>query len=1126
MLAARAPAAAPRAPARATGGAPRAATPKTVPSVAGGPAVKLRANVKNPRLRKVLEQVEKKAAEEKQHPPASQKAAEAQAAAQPPGNEKLAGAKAGQVGVMKEAPTGKPESNSFLDLLRAEIDKVMPKTLGDADNFMEGGQKDQLKGAVSGNVNQQSDAAASGIKGATSQAPDPSAVAGKEVTPMPAEGTPAPPAVNAGEGMPLPKTDAEISLQKSKQEVNEQMADAEVTPEQLKKANDPRFSAVLTAKGAVEKQADAAPKQYRTGEAKTLSQAVAQAQVNAKTGLAAVRGHRAKSGTEVKSRQQLAKEKDEAARKAVADGIESIYNRTKQAVEGKLATLEPDVMALFDKGVDAALATMKDYVDARMGEYKSDRYDRIGGSLLWAKDKLFGMPDEVNVFIQEGRRRFTQSMDALIVRVANLVETRLQEAKTVVAKGEAEVHAFVLRQPKDLQGVAKEAEKAVGDRFRELEKGIDEKKNDLAQKLAQRYKEASDKADAMKQQMEEENKGLVSGFIEKLGAIIKALAEFKDKLMGLLRKGWETIKQIIADPIGFLGNLISAIKQGVTRFKDNIWTHLKAGFMQWLFGSLADAGITLPKDLSLPSILGLVLSVLGLTYDRLRAKAVTLIGERNVKILEKLYEYVKTLITEGPAALWEKVKDDLSNLKAMVIDAIQDWIVTTIVKAAITKLVTMFNPAGAIIQAIMAIYKTVMFFIENASKIMALLEAVINSVSAIASGNIGGAATWIEQALARTIPVIIGFLARLIGLGGISDKIREIIKKVQTVVDKAIDKVLEKIVTVVKKLFGKGGGKAAPGEKEGAAAALPNTEVKTKLDMEGASHTLTTTITDGRAKTTIATDPVDLLGATSQAIEEVQRGPGPRTKTVHHQQPQEHPFRPGPAKGGARSCRPRSGRAERLPGGDDTTRQGTSHQRGCQAPRTGAPRARQEPSGLLQGSHAAPARAPEGLQRPRPALPPREFTTTSWKTFTAQALPTLKAELKALQKANDVQTWESWKNKPIYKIHPKAMIKDFDTNQIKRGADNTVYDYQVDHIVALADHWKAKGHNDVDAERNRTAVGTSNLRLITQVGNREKGADEKYQSWVGKEFTSKYSGGNKKNSHEIDGVAFEVPSGS
>ena len=79
----------------------------------------------------------------------------------------------------------------------------------------------------------------------------------------------------------------------------------------------------------------------------------------------------------------------------------------------------------------------------------------------------------------------------------------------------------------------------------------------------------------------------------------------------------------------------------------------------------------------------------------------------------------------------------------------------------------MFNPAGAIIQAILLIYDTVTFLIENATKILQFVEAVIDSVAAIAAGNIASAANWIEQALGRMIPILNGFLAQLLGLGGI-----------------------------------------------------------------------------------------------------------------------------------------------------------------------------------------------------------------------------------------------------------------------------------------------------------------------------------------------------------------------
>ncbi|HMC51025.1 MAG TPA: hypothetical protein VKH20_10315, partial [Solirubrobacterales bacterium] len=760
----------------------------------------------DPRFRKVMDQLKAGAAKTKAHPPAGKKAADAAAAAKGPPNERLAAGKAKQVDKIKEAKEGKPEPTSFLAILRAEIAKAMPKNLGETENFDQTAQ--QMKGGLKGNVSQQKENSTKDVSGASKQAPAPAGEAKVGGT-VPAEPAPGAPPVNAPEGMPAPKSDADVSLQDSKQDTDDQMKEAEVTPQQLQKANDPRFSAVLDAKTQVARQADAAPAQFRAQEKATLSTTAATAQAEGRRGAAAMIGVRGGSNTRVLTRQQQQKAADEKKRLEVVAQIETIFTDTKNRVDQKLASLDTEVGAIFDQGTDAALNAMTSFVNTRMRKYKIDRYLSIPivGPARWIRDQFLGLPDEVNVFYEQGRQLFQGLMDNLVVRVATLVERRLKEAKDEVAKGQAAIKKLVADQPKALQQQLQQTVQDVTGRFSELERGIEDKKNQLAQALASKYKEAFDKANDALKKIQDENKGLVAGFIEKLGEVIKALMEFKDKLMAILRKGAETIKLIIADPLGFLSNLIAAVKGGIQAFVANIWTHLKKGFMTWLFGALAGAGIEIPSDLSLPSILKLVLGVLGITYDRMRAKAVKLIGERNVKIIEKLVEYIRALITGGPAALWEKVKEDLSNLKAMVIDAIQNWLIETVVKQAVAKIVSMFNPAGAIIQAIIAIYNIVMFVVEKAQQIMAFVEAVVNSVHAIATGAIGGAINWIEQALARTIPIVIGFLARLIGLGGISQKIKDFILKVQAKVDAAIDKAIAKVVAFVKKMFGKLTGK-------------------------------------------------------------------------------------------------------------------------------------------------------------------------------------------------------------------------------------------------------------------------------------------------------------------------------
>ncbi|HXH37804.1 MAG TPA: hypothetical protein VNN08_04200, partial [Thermoanaerobaculia bacterium] len=341
----------------------------------------------DPRFRKVMEQLKAGASKTKSHPPAAKKAAEAAAAAKGPPNERAAGGKAKQVDKIKDAPSKKPEPNSFLAMLRAEIEKAMPKTLGETEHFDDKAQ--QMKGGLKGNVSQQKEQAAGGVAGASREQPG-NAGEAKVSTPVPPEGAAPPPAVSGGEGMPAPKSDGDVSLQDSKQDTDQQMKDAEVSPQQLQKANDPRFSAVLDAKTQVARQADAGPAQFRAAERTTLTGAAAGAQNAARQGAAAMVGVRRGSGTRVLTRQQQQQQRDEAKRREVVAHIEQIFNDTKARVEQKLTSLDTEVGAMFDQGTDAALAAMTSYVDRRILRYKLDRYLSIPvvGAARWIRDQF------------------------------------------------------------------------------------------------------------------------------------------------------------------------------------------------------------------------------------------------------------------------------------------------------------------------------------------------------------------------------------------------------------------------------------------------------------------------------------------------------------------------------------------------------------------------------------------------------------------------------------------------------------------------------------------------------------------------------------------------------------------
>jgi hypothetical protein len=284
--------------------------------------------------------------------------------------------------------------------------------------------------------------------------------------------------------------------------------------------------------------------------------------------------------------------------------------------------------------------------------------------------------------------------------------------------------------------------------------------------------------------------------------VLRLAGSFGTRVLGVIRRAGALITTIINDPIGFLGNLIRALRGGFERFSANILDHLRTGLLEWLFGALSGAGLTLPTRFDLKGIISIVLQVIGLTYDRLRAKLVDLIGDRNVRYIEGVFDFLVTILNGGLSAAWEKIVEFAGNLQETVIGGIRDWVARTIVGQAITRLVTMFNPVGAIIQGIMTIYNTVVFFIERAQQIAALADAVFDSISNIAAGNLGAAINYVERTMARTLPVIIGFLARLIGLGGISDRIKDIIRRIQAPVNRAIDRVADFIVRQAQRLIG------------------------------------------------------------------------------------------------------------------------------------------------------------------------------------------------------------------------------------------------------------------------------------------------------------------------------------
>lgn len=294
---------------------------------------------------------------------------------------------------------------------------------------------------------------------------------------------------------------------------------------------------------------------------------------------------------------------------------------------------------------------------------------------------------------------------------------------------------------------------------------------------------------------------LMSDLVGFAGAALMKLLEFifeavmgagGNRVLAILKRARATFLTIIRNPVGFLRNLLGAVGQGVRQFRANILRHLREGVIAWLTGPVARAGIQMPERWDVRGVIWFVLQILGLTWQRVREKLVRLMGERAVGMLEAGFQLIQDIRQRGLVqALRDRVAEFFGQLREAALGGIRTFIQQRLVMAGITQLVSLLNPVGAVIQAIIKTYTTIQFFIERINQILDLVESVVNSVSAIASGAIGQAANFVERTMARTIPVILDFLARFIGLGDVGGHIQRTIQGLQARVDQMLDRAVD-----------------------------------------------------------------------------------------------------------------------------------------------------------------------------------------------------------------------------------------------------------------------------------------------------------------------------------------------
>ncbi|MGB6300846.1 MAG: DUF4157 domain-containing protein, partial [Rivularia sp. (in: cyanobacteria)] len=795
----------------------------------------------DPAFQEVTQATQEVAEQQQEHQPGKEKADEAQAAAEPPSNEVESKAEAKQVKKMEQADTPEFDAGALKEQLKQRIADIAPKNMEETEQFKDSNKVDEIKGEVTNKVDEEKKASQSDLEEKKDETPDTSGIEPKKVEAIPeSDKNKKAKDTQAKKAAPKPKGNSEVEapIQEESKSLDKKLADNKVTEDQLKKSNEPQFQKALDSKQEAQTHAQEAPSNYRQSEQDIISGAQETAVATANEKTQEMQDARAKEFSAVEKQQEGTKGKDEKARSKVATDINKIYEKTKTQVDKTLEELDSKVQKEFDAGAEKAKQAFEEHVDKKMKEYKDDRYSGFWGPGKWLWDKLAGMPDEVNVFYEEGRDIFIEKMDSVIDKVVKIMSKGLSKAKKQIKDGKKKVQNYVEQLPDDLKEVGNEAAQDIEQKFGELEQNVNSKKDELIDTLASKYQENLEAVDARIEEMKEANKGLVQKAIEFIGNVINTIVEMTKLFMQILARIAEVIGDILADPVGFFKNFIQGIKQGFENFINNIGEHLQQGLIGWLTGTMGAAGIEMPESLDDKGIFSLAAQVLGFTPEAIEERAAQRMGgdesseqetdskssgKNGTKIQKKEQagqdsgndsassnqstgdessmgastaeagiDIFKVLSTEGVGGLWPYAQEKIGDIKSMVLDQIQSYLIESVVKAGAELIFSMLTPATAFVKACKAFYEIVKFLIDNAQEIADLINSILDGIKAIASGGVGEAAKLIEQSLAKAIPLAIDFFARLLGLGGLSDKVQEVIEKARAPIDKGINSVIDK----------------------------------------------------------------------------------------------------------------------------------------------------------------------------------------------------------------------------------------------------------------------------------------------------------------------------------------------
>lgn len=776
--------------------------------------------------------------QQKHHQPANTKREEAVKASALPTEDQISqSSKEKNTGDMENvsqkltAPEKKFSADSFKERFWTLINAAKPKTESEAKKMAKTPPVGDISESFSGDLAEKQSVITDPLEKTISN-PE-AGVAEKPIIPLPKPVRPPVPAsVDSKLVIPKIKTDQAISEQKEIDRIDTAMSKNKLSDDQLTESREPLFTKAYTKKEFAKQKAAEAPAEYRKKEAGILGAAEAKASKTTAHGLNGLADKNTKSGDDVFASQSGTESVTEERQRGIKTVIDGFYDWTVSSVKSILQTMTDKVKVDFKDSLKRNTDSFNENLKSRISDYYG--YFTIDDKLFGPDDvvvekdgstraltqeegiaKMFGNgpivptinPDVYKIFVTE-RETFTQAMDIELDAIAKNVEQGLIDAHNAITTGNQLIAAFKSTLKGDELVYATQLGDEVTAKFGILETSIDDAKEDLLNSLADEYK---DNMKAMEKSFKDISDDLKKGWIDKavefVEAVAKTISDLVDLVVSSLKRLANIIWDIVKHPIRFFETLVTGLLDGVGEFIDHIGTYLQESFWTWITGAVQGAGIKLTPGSGVEGMFKMVLNVLNLGPEDLKQVAGKVLGQEFIQMIDKvmdlinkgmeigakILEPVVILFTQGPAALWEYIKQHVEEFIQSAFDRIRDSVFFALIEKGIKWVASFFIPGGGFVKVVGAILSAFQFVAANIDKIRSFLDAIFSSMERAIAGDSSGVKNKVITGLKTGIVMAFDFLATELGLEDLVSSVHDIIHSLRSAILSAVEFILIKV---------------------------------------------------------------------------------------------------------------------------------------------------------------------------------------------------------------------------------------------------------------------------------------------------------------------------------------------